>query len=93
MQAEVASVQDVAPINAWASKVTNGLISQAVPPGLDFNLLITNAVYFKGLWEFPFDKSRAKQQPFKALAKDGSTKVRATACRNTLMMGCLSLRL
>jgi serine protease inhibitor len=47
-QAEVQAVSSVAPINAWAAKVTNGMISQAVPPNTEFNCIITNAVYFKG---------------------------------------------
>lgn len=47
-QAEVQSVKSVVPINAWAARVTNGMITQAVPPNTEFNCVITNAVYFKG---------------------------------------------
>lgn len=41
-------MSSVAPINAWASRVTNGMITQAVPPNTEFNCIITNAVYYKG---------------------------------------------
>jgi hypothetical protein len=36
------------PINEWAARVTKGLITTAVPPGTAFDLVLTNAVYFKG---------------------------------------------
>jgi serpin B len=58
----------VAPINAWAAKVTKGLIIQAIPPGTEFNMVITNAVYFKGQWLYAFDKATTTQQPFTTLA-------------------------
>jgi len=47
---------DAAAVNAWASKATKGLIDQAVAPGTRFDLLLANAVYFKGSWERAFDK-------------------------------------
>jgi serine protease inhibitor len=47
-QAEVHEVESTDPINAWAARVTKGLITTAVPPGTAFDLVLTNAVYFKG---------------------------------------------
>jgi hypothetical protein len=76
VQAEVQSVSSVAPINAWAEKVTNGMIKQVVPPGLPFNMIITNAVYFKGLWEYAFDKTSTRKQNFNAVTSSGERKVR-----------------
>lgn len=73
--AEVQSVSSVAPINAWAEKVTNGMIKQVVPPGLPFNMIITNAVYFKGLWEYAFDKTSTRKQNFNAVTSSGERKV------------------
>jgi len=35
-------------INAWAADATKGLINEAIPPGTPFDLVLTNAVYFKG---------------------------------------------
>jgi hypothetical protein len=47
-QAEVHEVHNERPVNQWAARVTQGLIPIAVPAGYDFDLLLTNAVYFKG---------------------------------------------
>jgi serine protease inhibitor len=44
----VQSVSSAAPINAWAAAATNGLITNVVAPNAKFNVLLTNAVYFKG---------------------------------------------
>lgn len=73
--AEVQAVTSVAPINAWAAKVTNGMITQAVPPNTEFNMIITNAVYFKGLWEYGFDKAATRKRDFYALTSSGANKV------------------
>lgn len=70
--AEVASVRSAEPINEWAAKVTNNLIPQVVSPSLNFNMVITNAVYFKGLWEHPFDKARTQKKNFTALTAEGT---------------------
>lgn len=64
-KAEVRDVASVDPINAWAAAATKGLISVAVPPGTDFDLVLTNAVYFKGLWEYAFKKEATSRQVFK----------------------------
>jgi serine protease inhibitor len=48
LQAEVQEVANADPINEWAARVTKGLITTAVPPGTAFDLVLTNAVYFKG---------------------------------------------
>lgn len=71
-QAEAASVRSAEPINEWAAKVTNHLIPQVVSPTLNFNMVITNAVYFKGLWEHPFDKARTQNKTFNALTAEGT---------------------
>lgn len=76
------SVSSAAPINAWAAKATNGLITQAVPANLDFNTLITNAVYFKGQWEYAFDKTLTKKRDFTAATSSGASKVSDTCCLN-----------
>lgn len=58
-------MEGVEPINAWAARVTKGLITTAVPPGTPFDVVLTNAVYFKGLWELPFDKAATQDLPFR----------------------------
>ncbi|XP_076047518.1 leukocyte elastase inhibitor A-like [Oratosquilla oratoria] len=53
-------------INGFVSRTTNGLISQIVGPQ-DLALatfVLVNAVYFKGLWEQPFDKQATRLEDF-----------------------------
>lgn len=47
LQAEAQQAESVDVINEWAARVTKGLIKMAVPPGTPFDLVLTNAVYFK----------------------------------------------
>jgi serine protease inhibitor len=47
IQAEAQQADSVDVINAWASRVTKGLIQMAMPPGTPFDMVLTNAVYFK----------------------------------------------
>jgi serine protease inhibitor len=47
VQAEAQQAESVDVINAWAERVTKGLIKMAVPPGTPFDMVLTNAVYFK----------------------------------------------
>ena len=65
---------DAAPtINRWVSDQTRGKITSIVPDAIpaDVVMYLINAVYFKGDWETPFDKSRTADATF-TLA-DGST--------------------
>jgi len=54
-------------INGWVSQKTHGMIPRIVAPG-DFNrdsaVVLTNAMYFKGLWFRPFEKWRTDNKPF-----------------------------
>jgi serine protease inhibitor len=52
----VARKGGAADVNAWAREATKGLVPQAVAPGTRFDLLLANAVYFKGKWERAFRK-------------------------------------
>lgn len=49
-------------INAWVSKVTSGKVSSLVDQESLANaaMVLVNAVYFQGLWKFPFDKTMTK---------------------------------
>lgn len=52
-------------INAWVKQQTKDKIEKIVDRINSDNLLfLINAVYFKGKWEAPFDKSLTKPQPF-----------------------------
>ncbi|XP_037488474.1 putative serpin-Z5 [Triticum dicoccoides] len=57
-------------INAWVSSSTNGLIPSLVGRGALSNLtdlVLANAIYFKGKWAEPFDKYLTKNDKFHRL--------------------------
>ena len=58
-------------INAWVEKQTQDKIKELLKPGvLDelTRLVLTNAIYFKGDWDEPFDKKLTQDQPFQTAA-------------------------
>jgi serpin B len=58
-------------INSWVSDKTHGKITSIVNPPLnDYETILINAVYFKGKWNIPFDKSATRDEDF--TAGDGS---------------------
>lgn len=60
-------------INGWVSQKTERMIPEIIQPG-DLGAagaVLTNAIYFKGLWSKPFDKTSTSDQPFHKA--DGST--------------------
>jgi serpin B len=55
-------------INAWVEEQTQGKIRDLIPPGvLDSmtRLVLTNAIYFKGIWTEQFRKEATHQAPFR----------------------------
>ncbi|KAM0867879.1 hypothetical protein ACQ4PT_041693 [Festuca glaucescens] len=57
-------------INAWAERVTNGLIDSVLGPGSVTPLtrvILGNAVYFKGKWVQPFNKKKTQNALFRCL--------------------------
>jgi serpin B len=54
-------------INAWVSGQTQGQIAEMAGPGQvnsESRMVITNAVFFKALWEYRFTKSETQDEPF-----------------------------
>jgi serpin B len=54
-------------INAWVEKETNAKIQELLKPDSlneTTRLVLTNAVYFKGDWESPFQKRSTHREPF-----------------------------
>lgn len=130
--ARVSEVSSAAPINAWASRVTRKLVTQAVPPNLKFKVrtegrhkraqcdaapvrarapratgsgdnaldstrcrqvVATNALYFLGGWEWPFDANLTKPVAFMAAfpgRKERAVTVRA--CIAPCSLSALPLR-
>jgi serpin B len=62
---------DLGAINGWVKEKTEAKIEKILEE-LDPNsvCVILNAIYFKGLWELRFDKSRTQEAPFKRSAND-----------------------
>ena len=62
-----AAEQARAEINQWVEQNTNGKFKDLIAPGkIDqfTRLVLVDAIYFKGNWERPFDKSQTQDQPF-----------------------------
>lgn len=58
-------------VNNWASQHTNGMIPEMLKQiSPSAQLLLMNAVYFKGTWYAKFDKNRTYEAPF--AREDGS---------------------
>jgi serpin B len=54
-------------INQWVSDQTNGKIGQIIAPGLlhdKIRFVLTNAIYFKGTWQYRFAKELTREAPF-----------------------------
>jgi serine protease inhibitor len=52
-------------INEWVSRSTHGKIPTIVKsPDPSIRLILTDAIYFKGRWQSPFDKSATQPRPF-----------------------------
>lgn len=63
-----ASEQARKKINRWVEKNTQGYIRELLPAGAVTGytrLVLTNALYFKGIWEIPFKRDQTQSQPFK----------------------------
>ena len=55
-------------INSFIEEQTNNKIQDLIPKGVlnaMTRLVLTNAIYFKGTWEWEFDKSDTREQNFK----------------------------
>jgi serpin B len=53
-------------VNAWVSNITNGLITNILPPANYTTVVavIANAIYFKGAWTVAFDPTLTAPAPF-----------------------------
>uniref|UniRef100_A0A0E0ME07 Serpin domain-containing protein n=1 Tax=Oryza punctata TaxID=4537 RepID=A0A0E0ME07_ORYPU len=61
-------------INAWVARATKNLITEVIKPesqSEDTRHVVGNAIYFKGEWLTPFDKSDTAEREFRRL--DGSS--------------------
>merc|ERR1719410_2942118 len=59
-------------INDWVSKKTNNLVKDLISPSsLDdyTKLVLTNIIYFKSQWKYPFDKSLTARNTFNKVSQ------------------------
>jgi serpin B len=65
-------------INRWIENKTHNLIKNLISPGnidpVNTDLILTNAIYFKGTWQIQFDEKNTTEKPFK-ISKEKSTDV------------------
>ncbi|XP_009957241.1 PREDICTED: ovalbumin-related protein X-like [Leptosomus discolor] len=79
-------------INTWVEDQTNGQIQDFLEPGsvdLDTELVLVNAVYFKGIWkkafkeddtrEFPFSVTKQESRPVQMMCQNNTFKLAAVA--------------
>ncbi|MCF8336264.1 MAG: serpin family protein [Bacteroidales bacterium] len=60
-------------INQWVEQQTGNRIKNLIPEGVlnpSVRLVLANAIYFKGMWEYPFDKSKTRPEFFYMNEKD-----------------------
>lgn len=60
-------------INTWVEDQTENKITDLIPSGVlshDTTLVLTNAVYFHGIWTNPFNKEGTKDEDFHLTATD-----------------------
>jgi len=65
-------------INGWVKDETQGKIPELLPQGAvnaDSRLLITNAIYFNGIWRYPFEARKTMAQPFFVQGADPGVEV------------------
>eukprot|EP00913_Durusdinium_trenchii_P023385 g21963.t1 len=58
-------------INAWVAEQTAGKITELIPPQFlepDTRLILTNAIYFLGVWEQEFNEQATVEAPFHTAA-------------------------
>ena len=61
-------------VNNWVSETTNGRIKRLLKPSdvTNANMILTNAAYFKGIWQSQFKKSNTKKNIFYSSSQDFS---------------------
>uniref|UniRef100_A0A0D9XQK6 Serpin domain-containing protein n=1 Tax=Leersia perrieri TaxID=77586 RepID=A0A0D9XQK6_9ORYZ len=76
---DMRSREAVLEINAWVNDATNGLIESMIEDEKlpdDADVIVTNAIYFKGKWETPFKKRHTVTDKFHRLAGAGAVDAR-----------------
>ncbi|XP_026367166.2 serpin B6 isoform X2 [Ursus arctos] len=83
-----AAEESRAHINTWVAEKTEGKIAELLSPGsVDpmTNLILVNAIYFKGNWDKQFNKSQTMERPFK-VSKNEEKPVQMMFKKSTFQM-------
>lgn len=51
-------------VNKWVDRKTSGMIPSILPDGIEAEMAVVNAMYFKSEWTSPFDESNTKTGEF-----------------------------
>ncbi|KAM9227957.1 ovalbumin-related protein Y-like [Leptosomus discolor] len=79
-------------INSWVEKETDGQIQDFLEPGsvdLDTELILVNAVYFKGIWKTAFKEDDTREAPFN-VTKQESRPVQMMCQNNTFKLAAVA---
>ncbi|XP_065685934.1 ovalbumin-like [Patagioenas fasciata] len=60
-------------INSWVERQTNGMIRNTLPPGSvdpQTEIVLVNAIYFKGVWEKAFQVEDTQTMPFRVTEQE-----------------------
>jgi len=73
-------------INDWVSEQTNGKIKDLFKSSItsDTVLVLVNAIYFKGLWKYPFDQKNTVKGDFYNMGNNNPIKVDMMSIRTRL---------
>ncbi|GBF96458.1 hypothetical protein Rsub_09257 [Raphidocelis subcapitata] len=63
-QAAVREAKSAADVNAWVKATTQGLIPELLSPDTEFDVILANAMYFKGTWNTQFDSQDTQPREF-----------------------------
>ncbi|XP_047590927.1 serpin B6 isoform X1 [Lutra lutra] len=83
-----AAEESRAHINTWVAEKTEGQITELLSPGsVDSmtNLILVNAIYFKGNWDNQFNKTQTMERPFK-VSKNEEKPVQMMFKKSTFQM-------
>ena len=64
-EATIQTLKSASQVNSWCNSKTHGKIKKIIDKlSTDIKMILINAVYFKGLWSTPFEKSMTMKKPF-----------------------------
>ena len=73
-KAKIDLLKDAAQVNKWCNDATHGKISKILDSlGPNDLMVLINAIYFKGIWKYTFDKNKNTKNAFMNFNKEPKT--------------------